>query len=173
MLSRGRLDALFGRIFFCHCSLSCGAIRSGVRDLASRHHLICELGPVKRSSALRDPGQASTVGPWHPCSTRTWNQNTTLQVPSNTAASLGGPTDTAGTAISWRLADGLVRMMDTAASCGLLWRLMEGGFRELIFHSSRLKHMLHLCLLDHVCYAWYQSAWVMLFLYPSSIPLFR
>ena len=50
----------------------------------------------------------------------------------NTAASHGDLTDTAGTVMYWRFADGTVRMTDKAASCGLPWRLMEGGFQEFI-----------------------------------------
>ncbi len=50
----------------------------------------------------------------------------------NTAASHGDLTDTAGAVMYWRFADGTVRMMDKAASCGLPWRLMKGGFQEFI-----------------------------------------
>ena len=50
----------------------------------------------------------------------------------NTAASHGDLTDTAGTVMYWRFAHGTARVMDKAASCGLPWRLAEGGFQEFI-----------------------------------------
>lgn len=51
---------------------------------------------------------------------------------NTTAANCGDDTDMAGTVMYWRFADRTVRMTDKAASCGLPWRLMEGGFQEFI-----------------------------------------
>lgn len=43
-----------------------------------------------------------------------------------------GPGDRAGAVMYWTFPGGQVRMMNKAASYGLPWRLMEGGFQEYI-----------------------------------------
>ncbi|EAW08288.1 uncharacterized protein ACLA_030210 [Aspergillus clavatus NRRL 1] len=51
---------------------------------------------------------------------------------SNRDAIRGSPVDAAGAVMYWNAHEGLVRAMDKAASYGLPWRLMEGGFQEYI-----------------------------------------
>lgn len=44
--------------------------------------------------------------------------------------------DTAGAVFYWKFPNGLVRAVDSAASYGMPWRLMEGGFQEFIVERS-------------------------------------
>jgi hypothetical protein len=68
--------------------------------------------------------QPQTLGPEvpEPCS----------EFPSNRDAIQDSPTDTAGAVMYWKFPDGLVRTVDKAASYGLPWRFMDGGFQEFI-----------------------------------------
>lgn len=50
------------------------------------------------------------------------------EFPSNKGVTYSGETDTAGAVMYWKFPAGLVRASDYAASLGLPWRLMEGGF---------------------------------------------
>ncbi|GAQ05973.1 hypothetical protein ALT_3294 [Aspergillus lentulus] len=54
------------------------------------------------------------------------------EFPSNWDAIQDSPTDTAGAVMYWKFPDGLVRTVDKAASYGLPWRFMDGGFQEFI-----------------------------------------
>ncbi|PKX88191.1 uncharacterized protein P174DRAFT_516539 [Aspergillus novofumigatus IBT 16806] len=54
------------------------------------------------------------------------------EFPSNRDAIQDSPTDTAGAVMYWKFPDGLVRTVDKAASYGLPWRFMDGGFQEFI-----------------------------------------
>ncbi|RHZ64943.1 uncharacterized protein CDV56_108624 [Aspergillus thermomutatus] len=54
------------------------------------------------------------------------------EFPSNRDAIQDSPTDTAGAVIYWKFPDVLVRTVDKAASYGLPWRFMDGGFQEFI-----------------------------------------
>lgn len=54
------------------------------------------------------------------------------EFPSNRDAIHDSPTDAAGSVIYWSFADGMVKAVDKAASYGLPWRVMQGGFQEFI-----------------------------------------
>lgn len=54
------------------------------------------------------------------------------EFPSNREAIQDSPIDTAGTVMYWKFPNGLVRAADKAASYGLSWRFMDGGFQEYI-----------------------------------------
>ncbi|KAH8700932.1 hypothetical protein BGW36DRAFT_460013 [Talaromyces proteolyticus] len=54
------------------------------------------------------------------------------EFPSNKDVVEASSIDTAGAVIYWRFPDSLFNAVDRAASFGMPWRLMEGGFQEFI-----------------------------------------